>query len=111
MAKKQIRQRKNTVAPLNNDDINDVVKPINIEEQPLEKVVTSDEVFYTCLTNEDKQQIANYIQYMVEYRMNELNYEKYNFWDSWIIGILMGTFLGMLILPVGMYAGYKYLPL
>lgn len=110
MAKKQTRQRKIAVSPLNNDT--DVVKPLNtIEEQLLEKVVTSDEIYYTSLSNEDKQQIANYIQYMVEYRMNELNYEKYNFWDSWIIGIIMGTFLGMLILPVGMYVGYKYLPL
>jgi predicted branched-subunit amino acid permease len=110
MAKKQTRQRKIAVSPLNND-IPDVVKPTNTEEQPLEKVVTTDEVFYTYLSNEDKQQIANYIQYMVEYRMNELNYEKYNFWDSWIVGILMGTFLGMLILPIGMYVGYKYIPL
>jgi hypothetical protein len=107
MAKKQTRQRKIAVAPLTND----IEKSSNVDEQQLEKVVTTDEVYYTFLTNEDKQQIANYIQYVVEYRMNELNYQKYNFCDSWIIGILMGTFLGILILPMGMYAGYKYLPL
>lgn len=89
----------------NSQKASEVVKP---PKETKELSIENTAIVYKRFNENESMQLINYIHYLIEYRMNELGYEKYSFWDSWIVGVLVGIILGALGFGGGMLIGKHY---